>query len=129
MSEGSVCKFNQRGYCKFKESCRKKNEKEKCQNEDTCSSKECPYRHPQVCRYFSKETLCRFGEDCAYKHKPEIKSSSHAKLILKKKEKEINAIQDEMRKLNNKCFHHQHHGCNIFWYYSCIFIYLQLVFV
>ena len=31
--------------------------------------KECPKRHPKMCRQLKSENECRFNEECAYNHK------------------------------------------------------------
>ena len=98
MSEGSICKYNQRGYCKFKQSCRKRHENKTCKEENACNIKECIYRHPKVCINFVGENSCRFGEDCAYKHK-DINSMPPVKENILKHAKEINNIQNELTML------------------------------
>ena len=55
MSEGALCLYNQKGYCKFKDKCRKPHENKTCPEDTNCRQKECPYRHPKVWRNFSKK--------------------------------------------------------------------------
>ena len=63
----NVCRFNQRGFCKYGESCQKKHVNEICQIEN-CYSNVCEKRHPLVCKWFSLKTGCRFKEGCAFLH-------------------------------------------------------------
>ena len=64
---GAVCKFNQRGYCKFGETCRSFHNNEECQVEN-CDKELCEKRHPQRCRYYERYGKCKFGGYCKYKH-------------------------------------------------------------
>ena len=68
MEDQAICKHNQTGFCRFKLGCRNKHENGICPKEARCSSSKCPYTHPKACRNFSREGICKFGEDCAYKH-------------------------------------------------------------
>ena len=44
-----------------------KNIKETCPIQN-CTSTSCTKRHPQVCKYFLVQKICRFDENCSYKH-------------------------------------------------------------
>ena len=100
MSEVAVCLYNQRGYCKFKQNCRKAHENKTCTEDSNCKQKDCPYRHPKLCRNFSEERYCRFGDDCAYKHKEEVNLSQHTESMMKHSQ-EIIAMQEEIRQLKD----------------------------
>ena len=63
-----VCKFNQKGFCKFGDECRKRHIKEICANRD-CKDELCLQRHPQLCRYFVFNQSCRFKDGCAFEHR------------------------------------------------------------
>ena len=99
MSEGALCLYNQKGYCNFKDKCRRTHENKTCPEDTNCRQKECPYRHPKVWRNFSKKKLCWFGEECAYKHKVEINISQHEAETAMKHSQEINAMQEEISHL------------------------------
>ena len=99
MSEPTVCKYNQGGYCRYKLNCRKRHEDKTCPEADNCRSKECLYRHPKLCRNYSTEGSCKFGEDCAYKHKTQSDMSSHMKEVILKHYDEMTAIKDEVSQL------------------------------
>ena len=63
----NVCKYNQKGFCKFGDKCYKRHVIEICRRSD-CSDQTCEYRHPQMCRYFIFNRSCKFQESCAYLH-------------------------------------------------------------
>ena len=62
-----VCKYFQCGFCKFGETCKKQHVKEICSIK-YCTNKSCTKRHPTVCKFFSIQKTCKFGDHCAYKH-------------------------------------------------------------
>jgi hypothetical protein len=71
--EAEVCKFGKFGFCKFKESCKRKHFVEICESQSKCKDiKECQKRHPKPCRRFTQGNECRFKEDCAYNHTDSI---------------------------------------------------------
>ena len=63
----SVCLFNKFGYCKFSKMCFKKHKDTECAK-DMGEIKNCPLRHPKVCKYFKSEGFCKFGQYCRFKH-------------------------------------------------------------
>ena len=66
MAVVNICKFNQKGFCKFGDHCRNRHENEICGRDD-CSN-ECELRHPSKCRYFIYNGVCKFAGNCAYLH-------------------------------------------------------------
>ena len=93
-----VCKYYQSGFCKFGVYCRKRHESETCKYKNQCNNKECPKRHPKICRNFVRYGTCRWNADCAYMHDTE---SKHAKVDELEKEmelmkKEINLLRENM---------------------------------
>ena len=68
--EDEVCQYDKFGFCRFKESCKRKHYSEVCENLSMCINiKKCPKRHPKMCRRFNTDNICRFKEECAYSHK------------------------------------------------------------
>ena len=67
MMDETVCKHNQRGFCKFKLSCRNKHENTLCPKKDTYTLRECISRHPKVCKNYKRDETCGFNDQCAYK--------------------------------------------------------------
>ena len=93
-----VCKYNQNGFCKFGEKCRKRHESETCKYKNQCHHKECTKRHPKMCRNFVKYGNCRWNSDCAYKHETK-RIPTHVEELEKEIEhmkKEINLLRENM---------------------------------
>ena len=67
MATQVICKFNQYGYCRYKEMCRKQHINEKCEN-SSCERKACSLRHPKLCKFFRENGFCKFGEWCKFIH-------------------------------------------------------------
>ena len=61
----SKCLFNDVGYCKFQESCRKHHYSEKCEVKNC--DRRCSKRHPKECKHGEK---CKFKakDICAFNH-------------------------------------------------------------
>ena len=104
-----VCKHFQTGFCKFADKCKRRHEKEICQITH-CSSKTCRKRHPKLCKFFSLNHFCKFGDLCCYKHLiAESQSTPHLLTVLQTKvdemEKMIKSLQSEILTLKdiNKC--------------------------
>ena len=94
-----VCRYNQKGFFKFKQNCRNIHENKACPEEDICKNKQCEKRHPKVCRNFSGEGNCPFGSSCAYKHFKEINKASDVQSIILKHSLEVKTIQEVVNKL------------------------------
>ena len=64
-----MCQHHKFGYCKFKQQCLKEHVKNECEDLSSCREiKFCRKRHPKICRRFSIENFCKFGEQCSYVH-------------------------------------------------------------
>ena len=100
MEDQAICKHNQTGFCKFQLGCKKKHENGICPEEVGCSSSECPYRHPKSCRNFSRKGICKFGDDCAYKHEEINNINMNNDLYIRdtkeQYQNDIKNIKDEM---------------------------------
>ena len=84
--EQEVCKFNQRGYCKFGSECHKYHENETCEDQG-CTRKACRKRHPRICKYFGDNMSCKFDKECAYTHRDNVNM------------KEINELTEELKNI------------------------------
>ena len=66
------CKYFNRGYCKYKlKKCRFSHPKDVCKEylEDfKCGVKDCPDRHPAVCKWLKSKYGCKRAEECDYLH-------------------------------------------------------------
>ena len=82
------CLFNDAGFCKFKENCRKQNFSEKCKI-PKCDRK-CLYRHPKQCKHREN---CKFHNKniCAYDHDT-LESSEKTSEVL------LDNIKEEVKK-------------------------------
>ena len=106
----SVCRFNQYGFCKFKNTCFRKHVNSICENV-RCFKSDCELRHPKMCRYFLKYSHCKFGEYCKFKHQDNSSSVINKEIeklkleidklgkVIEAKENEIKNKDIEIRKL------------------------------
>ena len=63
------CKYNNRGYCKFKLKCKFEHSKDVCNDYlkgEKCTKRYCKERHPKVCKWWQGGGCKR--EDCEYLH-------------------------------------------------------------
>ena len=67
MTGEEICKFNKFGFCKFRNTCFKKHENQKCEKKN-CKIWNCSLRHPKTCRFFREYKRCKFGEFCKFSH-------------------------------------------------------------
>ena len=68
-----ICRYNQTGYCKQGRHCQKRHVEEICTDGRECKIRTCVRRHPKICKYFEKQSECRFDE-CAYAHEKDVKT-------------------------------------------------------
>ena len=64
------CRYNNRGYCKYTNKCRFIHPVEICSvylETQNCDNKECPYRHPQTCKWGKVSGGCK-RHNCDYLH-------------------------------------------------------------
>ena len=87
----NVCGFNKSGYCKFKETCRKRHINK------ICKVTNCVNRHPKESKYLSTYKYCKLGDNCAFEHK--IKQENK---VLENSLKEIMTLKNEMLDLKNQ---------------------------
>ena len=57
MATPVICRFNQHGYYRYQEMCRKQHINENCEN-SSCYKK----MHPKICTFFRDYLFCKFGE-------------------------------------------------------------------
>ena len=51
----TLCKFNQTGFCKFRQKCSKTHNNTLCENENGCNEEYCSKRHPKLCKNIYKQ--------------------------------------------------------------------------
>ena len=93
MAAPNVCFFNKHGFCKYLDKCRNYHENENCEKIN-CEIRECPLRHPQICKFFRDFGYCKFGEWCRFYHKISRDAS--------KNRKEINELEDKLKTVNSE---------------------------
>ena len=77
-----LCRFYQKGFCKFRQHCHKRHKSQICKDLNECRNKKCQERHPQVCKYFAKDQKCRYSEKCAYLHTENLNAQDKLNAIL-----------------------------------------------
>lgn len=99
MSQVLLCTHYQFGFCKHENFCRKRHVEERCQSSE-CNSRSCEKRHPISCKYFEAYNRCKFGDFCAFDHRPPYNPLQEEINYLKAKihdlEKEINSKNTEI---------------------------------
>ena len=108
-SKLTKCLFNDRGYCKYREQCRKQHHKSICPIKNC--DKKCNARHPKPCKFKSE---CRFNAKniCAFKHNTIGKEDGELDTLEKKieslkaenlrKEIELERLENENKKFKEK---------------------------
>lgn len=87
--EKLVCKYNQKGFCKYRLQCSKEHVNEICQDHFQCKDFSCKLRHPKRCQAFDVDGKCRFT-DCAYLH---VKDGVNFK---------VDALERDVKELKDK---------------------------
>ena len=87
-SKLTKCLFNDRGYCKYREQCRKQHHKSICPIKNC--DKKCNARHPKPCKFKSE---CRFNAKniCAFKHN-----------TIGREDDELDALKNEIESLKSE---------------------------
>ena len=73
VEDSLICKYNQTGFCKYRDGCKNKHVNDKCEKSQ-CEEKACEKRHPKECKTYINNK-CRFNQGCAYKHSEIITST------------------------------------------------------
>ena len=94
-SHETICKFNQSGFCKYQNHCRKQHIMDICPT-SMCNNMSCLFRHPKVCKFFNNFKRCKFGELCAYLHGPEIQTEDRK---ISELEENLAQVKAEIRKV------------------------------
>jgi len=92
----TLCKFQNSGYCKYKENCKFKHVKEKC--EGKCERKTCQKRHQKFCKFGSR---CRRPNTCEFKHEVTLDELG-LKADIKNLETTIKELVEENKKIKTK---------------------------
>ena len=65
-----VCKYNQQGFCKYRQQCSKQHVNKICPSHPSCLTEGSEMRHPRKFRTFHQLGKCKFTE-CEYFHSPD----------------------------------------------------------
>ena len=95
-TQSNICFFNKYGFCKYLEKCKRYHENTIC-DKIKCEKRECPLRHPRVCRFYRDLGFCKFSEWCKFSHNDD-KNSEEKNEVVKKFEERIKAIENEIEK-------------------------------
>ena len=68
MATEKVCLHHKFGFCKFRETWRKRHIQEQCEKVN-CDIESCSQRHPKECRFYRTFGRCKFTDFCLYEHK------------------------------------------------------------
>ena len=66
----NICRYNQTGFCKFKNTCPNIHVNEICLVKN-CSLNQCVKRHPKKCKYYAEYKYCKF-RSCAFANSQRI---------------------------------------------------------
>ena len=94
MPEPTVSKHNQRGYCRCGSKCQQLHNNKIC-GKRVCCNTSCIDRHPRTCKYYLRNSECKWKEDCAYLHR--ISDSSIKIDMLEIKVKELKTEMKETK--------------------------------
>ena len=103
----SICKFNQSGFCKYQEQCRKQHVMDICPT-PMCNNLSCLLRHPKVCKYFLSFRRCKFGDLCAFLHGPDKQTDAEISELeqeiqhVKAKISEVDTILAQLDKIEGR---------------------------
>ena len=92
MATHNICFFNKYEFCKFLERCRRYHENKICEKLK-CEIKECPLRHPKVC----KLGFCKFSQWCRFSHS-DNKSIKEKNKDVKKLEDRLETVEKEFER-------------------------------
>ena len=92
--EAEACMYDKFGFCKFKNTCKKHHYTQICEYFSSCTSiKNCPKRHPKLCRRFAIGEACTFNAECAYYHQNSLTADNEK---MNKKLKHLERVVEEM---------------------------------
>ena len=103
MNSEAICRFNQNGYCKYKNHCFRKHVDKICEN-GRCSASNCNLRHPRNCKYFFQYRYCKFGQFCRFNHEEKGKEHTNEEIDILKLdlEKLKQEIHEKDKNINRK---------------------------
>ena len=101
MAAVDVCKYNQTGFCKYRQQCKRQHIPDICTT-FPCTNNMCYLRHPRICKYYSEFGSCQFGDGCLYLHRSRFLTLENDMSILKSEIQELKRKNTELENLMNK---------------------------
>ena len=100
-----LCRFHNKGYCKFEEKCRFRHVQKICQDGQNCCKKPCSNRHPKPCKFHFLKQKCKFKYKCLFsdtgmKEEEQLKQIKEEIDAIKKKNKELENEIEALRQKN-----------------------------
>ena len=105
----TVCKYNQQGFCKYRQQCSKLHVNKICPSHQSCLTDGCEIRHPRNCKTFLQLAKCKFTQ-CAYFHSPD-----ESIIKVEKLEREVDELKEVVGQLSKsfKELHEELENMNI----------------
>ena len=100
MATQNICFYNKYGFCKYLEKCRKFHETTNCEKL-SCKIRDCPLRHPKICKFFRDFGFCKFSEWCKFSHNIDKTTHTDNDEVKKLKDK-LKSVETELKKNNEK---------------------------
>ena len=106
MATQVLCSFNKFGFCKYRETCRKRHIKETCEK-TLCDISTCTSRHPRICKFFRDLGRCKF-DPCAFLH---VENKNSLESLVKENEEilqKIAKLDSTIKDLDEKIIESKH---------------------
>ena len=95
-TQSNICFFNKYGFCKYLEKCKRYHENTICEK-IKCEKRECPLRHPRVCRFYRDLGFCKFSEWCKFSHNDD-KSREEKNEDVKSLRRDLKLLKTKLRR-------------------------------
>ena len=106
MATQVLCSFNKFGYCKYRETCRKRHITEICEK-TSCDISTCSARHPRTCKFYRDLGRCKF-DPCAFLH---LENKNSLESLIKENEEilqKIAKLDSTIKELDEKTIESKH---------------------
>ena len=100
----TICQFHQTGHCKFADKCVKIHTSATCDS-FPCQDRECPKRHPRMCKYYAMYGRCVYAERCSFLHFSFSGGEQTAGHGVHAIEQEVYELREEVKNLREEVKH------------------------
>jgi hypothetical protein len=100
----AICQFHQHGHCKFAEKCVKIHSSVTFDN-FPCQDRECPKRHPRMCKYYAMYVRCVYAEWFSFLHFSFSGGEQTAGHRVHAIEEEVYELREEVKNLREEVKH------------------------